>query len=207
MNEKIERRYMPAAELRIEEVEENGTKKKKIAGYASVFNSPSVDLGGFREIVKPGAFDRNFGPNGPTADVRALVDHDPSKILGRTKSGTLSLSVRSKGLYVEIDPPDTQVARDLMKTIERGDVDAMSFGFRTHGDKWGKKDGETIRELTDVELFDVSAVTFPAYPDTQVALRSLDLFQKENPEDPAPQAPEPGVQVSVRRRQLDLLDA
>jgi len=157
------------------EVKAAETEKPKIAGYAAVFNKLSQDLGGFRELIKPGAFAKTI----QNADVRALWNHDPNYVLGRTKSGTLKLEEDETGLYIEIDPPDTQWARDLMESIRRGDVDQMSFGFRTVADSWRTENGETIRELLEVELFDVSPVTFPAYPQTSVGVRSAEDVYKE----------------------------
>lgn len=147
------------------------SEEPKITGHAAVFNQWSEDLGGFREIIRPGAFAKTI----KEADVRALFNHDPNYVLGRNKAGTLRLEEDKKGLAIEIDPPDTQWARDLTTSIQRGDIDQMSFGFRTVKDKWGD-DGETNqRELLEVELFDVSPVTYPAYPQTSVGVRSIDL--------------------------------
>lgn len=141
----------------------------KIVGYAAVFGTESEDLGGFTETIRVGAFTETLKSK---PDVRALVDHDSRQILGRTKSGTLSLSVDTIGLRAEIQPPDTQVGRDVMESIRRGDIDQMSFGFRTTEDEWNED--FTRRELIGVDLFDVSVVAFPAYRDTSVAVRSRD---------------------------------
>jgi len=162
-----ERRFLKVSELRIKDGGDD--KPKTIIGYPAVFNKLSEDLGGFREKISPGAF-----ATLETDDVRALVDHDPSKILGRNKSGTLKLEQNTKGLKATIKPPDTQTGRDIMASIARGDIDGMSFGFRTVTDSWETVDGEEIRTLEKVELFDVSPVTYPAYLDTSVAVRSLD---------------------------------
>jgi HK97 family phage prohead protease len=137
-----------------------------------------------REKIAPGAFSRTLAEK---ADVRALVDHDPSKIIGRTKSRTLKLDENSKGLKVEIKPADTQAGRDILKSVERGDVDQMSFGFRTVKDEWeDHKDGTATRTLVDVDLFDVSPVTFPAYADTTIAARSLELRRQGGAKSQAP---------------------
>jgi len=160
----------PSAELRVEQTDEGPI----LTGYAAVFDSLSVDLGGFREKIQRGAFGRTLQEK---PDVRALVNHDPSLVLGRTKSGTLDLAEDRKGLAVRIKPPDTQVGRDIVTSIERGDVSQMSFAFRAVGDAWDRGGGDSppIRTLTDVDLFDVSAVTYPAYPETIVQTRSADL--------------------------------
>lgn len=144
--------------------------KRKITGYAAVFNSLSENLGGFREMIMPGAFADTL-----KADVRALLNHDPNLLLGRTVANTLVLSEDELGLRYEILPPDTTYARDLMISLDRGDLDQSSFGFRVIEDSWVRPTDEEpipIRKLHKVELFDVSPVTFPAYPATSAGVRS-----------------------------------
>lgn len=158
------------AEVRVKKSDDG---KRTITGHAAVFNSLSEPLGGFREKIAPGAFKGTL-----TADVRALWNHDPNHVLGRTTSGTLRLSEDERGLAIELDAPDTQMARDLIVLMERGDVSQMSFGFRTIDDAWEKKDGENVRTLKKVELFDVSPVTFPAYTETDVAVRSMQAWEE-----------------------------
>jgi len=153
-----------------------GETAPRIVGYAAMFNKMSEDLGGFREKIMPGAFD---GAMAEGADIRALVDHDSGKPIGRTTNGTLKLEQNSKGLKINIKPPDTTAGRDIAESIKRGDVDGMSFAFRTIEDAWHTEDGQEVRELHKVELFEVSPVTFPAYPDTSVGLRSLDQHRNE----------------------------
>lgn len=165
----FERRFLRVSELRI--TGGGDDKPKTIVGYAAVFNKLSEDLGGFREKISPGAFTATLEKDD---DVRALIDHDTSKILGRNKSGTLKLEQNSKGLKATIKPADTQAGRDIMTSLERGDIDGMSFGFRTIEDKWETVKSEEIRTLLEVQLFDISVVTYPAYPDTSVAVRSLE---------------------------------
>jgi HK97 family phage prohead protease len=155
------------AELRV--VAADGTPTK-IAGHAAKFDSLSEDLGGFRERIAPGAFAKSI----QSGDIRALWNHDANIVLGRNKAGTLRLSEDSAGLAFEVDAPDTQLVRDMvMAPIARGDVNQCSFGFYTMADKWAKVDGEWIRTLLECELFDVSPVTYPAYPSTDVAVRRL----------------------------------
>lgn len=196
----IERRYVAGA-VRVSAGDMSDEKKpKKMVGYAAKFNSRSVDLGGFQEVLAPGAFDRAIREN---HDVRALIDHIPSKIIGRTASGTLRLAVDSTGLAVENDLPDTQAARDLIVSMERGDVTGMSFGFRVmpDGDSWARDDsGVLIRTVNDLELFDVSAVTYPAYPQTEVSARCLEMAKRAA----EPQAP-PLERLARELRAFDYL--
>lgn len=187
----IERRALKGAEVRAAEGE------RKIVGYAAVFNSLSEDLGGFREVILPGAFDRALREG---HDVRALWNHNPDVVLGRTKSGTLKLSVDEKGLRSEIDPPETRAAEDVLTSIRRGDVDGMSFAFRVLTDNWRTEGGEQLRELADLELLDVSPVAYPAYPATQVSARALERA-KEPVATPPPPEPEglPAINIRLRR--------
>tara|TARA_R110002020_G_scaffold403097_3_gene613201 strand:+ start:148 stop:726 length:579 start_codon:yes stop_codon:yes gene_type:complete len=145
--------------------------KRTLEGYASMFGN-SYDLGRFDEVVEAGAFTRALSEQ---QDVRALVDHDPARVIGRSKNGTLEMREDSRGLFTRIYLPDTQEGRDLATLVDRGDLDAMSFGFTVQADRWEKKEGRNTRYITDVDLFDVSVVAFPANPDTSVALRSLEL--------------------------------
>ena len=110
-------------------------------------------------------------------DVRALFNHDPNHLLGRTTSGTLKLSVDQVGLQYKIVPPDTQAGRDTVESIKRGDLTGSSFSFSIMEDKWEKKtDGKLqidIRTLLNVQMFDVGPVTFPAYTSTSTGVRQL----------------------------------
>ncbi|MDA0780666.1 MAG: HK97 family phage prohead protease [Rickettsiales bacterium] len=172
----VERRAFNVSNIELRAEGEGEDLTKKIVGHAAIFNQLSEDLGGFQEKIEPGAFSKSL----KNADVRALWNHDANFILGRNKAGTLTLSEDKTGLAIEILPPDTQFARDLMVSMERGDVTQMSFGFRTIKDKWETEAGKDIRTLLEVEIFDVSPVTYPAYTQTDVALRSLDVWKKDN---------------------------
>ncbi len=152
-----------------------------ITGYAAVFNSFSEDLGGFREIIRPGAFKEALAGG---QDVRGLVNHDPSQLLGRTASGTMRLKEDRRGLRFEIDAPKTTAAKDVVESIRRGDMTGSSFSFQVRGDEgdnW-RTEGEdrVIRELLSVDVMDVGPVTFPAYPASvaETTKRSLDKLQK-----------------------------
>lgn len=159
----MEKRSFQLIELRANE------DNTAIEGYASVFNKKSEDLGGFREIIKPGAFKDAI----PKSDVRALFNHDPNFVLGRTTNGTLELSEDDKGLKVRISPiMENSWVKDLVNSMKRGDIDQMSFGFTVEDDNFETVQGENIRTINKVqELFDVSPVTYPAYPQTSVSAR------------------------------------
>jgi HK97 family phage prohead protease len=152
---------------------------RTLSGYAATFNTRSCKIGGkFIEMLAPGAFTKVLAK---TPDVRMLVNHDPTHILGRTMSGTLELSQDDRGLQFRCMLPDTQVARDAYESIKRGDMSQCSFGFGLEkgDDSWG--DGlddrgvacpiRTIRNVS--ELADVSCVTYPAYEETSVVARKL----------------------------------
>ena len=139
-----------------------GAEGHKIRGYAMVFNTLSADLGGFRELIMPEAVDRTLREG---LDVRALVDHDPSKVLGRTKAGTLTLAKDAHGLRAEIDPPDTNAGRDILALVSAATWPACrsrlpSFGRRR---AFERRDGGHVRIVSDMIITDVSIVTFPAY--------------------------------------------
>lgn len=172
MKDKDELRSFDLSEFRVDSTE---GAMPKMRGYAAMFNSLSGDLGGFREMIAPGAFAKSL----ESADIRAVFNHDSNIVLGRNKAGTLRLKEDRNGLAFEIDPPDTQAARDLIISINRGDINQMSFRFRAIDDKWERRDGEMIRILKEVRLLDVSPVTFPAYIDTDIAVRSMEKAIKE----------------------------
>jgi HK97 family phage prohead protease len=169
-----EYRTLPLTELRTAETE----GKRTIEGHAAVFQRWSELLGGifpFKEKVRAGAFSKTIESD----DIRALFNHDPNHVLGRNKAGTLELAEDNQGLFVRIYPPDTGWARDLQVSIDRGDISQMSFGFTVEKDRWSDEGGIDTRELLEVKLYDVSPVTFPAYPDTDVSVRSYDNYQAE----------------------------
>lgn len=158
-------------------------KAPVLEGHAAVFNQLSDDLGGFREQIVPGAFAEAI-----KGDVRALWNHDNDLVLGRTKSGTLTLAEDEIGLAFRVMPPDTDWFRARRKSIERGDVTGASFGFWTESDEWQTENGQKVRTILKIrELLEISpGVTFPAYPQadivlrsTGVALRSLDRWEAE----------------------------
>jgi len=177
MSEKnLERRQIKLDKLEVRAAADGAPAK--IVGHAAVFNSAAEIGSSFREQIMPGAFADSIGSD----DVRALFNHDPNYVLGRNTAGTLRMSEDDIGLAIEVDPPDTQWARDLMVSIGRGDISQMSFGFCALEETWDyAEDGSATRTLKKVRLFDVSPVTYPAYDDTDVAVRSLEQFRKAHP--------------------------
>lgn len=154
------------------ELRAEGDEPPRIVGYAAKFGREANIGDWFTEVIRPGAFSRAIAED----DVRALFNHDPNYVLGRNVAGTLTLSEDATGLRIEVTPPDTQWARDLVETIRRGDVDQMSFAFRVISETWTRREGQTpdvLRELVEVRLYDVSPVTYPAYADTEVSVREL----------------------------------
>lgn len=186
-------------------LEQRANEPTKIRGYAAVFNQLSEDLGGFREQLATGAFSDAIG----NSDVRALINHDSNLVLGRNRSDTLTLREDATGLYVEIVPPDTQAARDLVELMKRGDVNQMSFAFTvSKEDQTWTRDGSgpwlrTIKKVS--RLYDVSVVTYPAYPQTSAAVRELQHVQDAEAAKAQAEAEEQR-QRAARGRELELLD-
>jgi len=174
----IERRALNIHELRFVG---DDTGPRKLVGYAALFNSPSEGMP-FDEVFARGAFTETIKND----DIRCLLNHDPNFVLGRTSAGTLTLKQDKRGLLMEATPPDTQWARDLAVTVGRGDISQMSNGFIMVEQKLSFANNRQKRSLTAVKLMDVSPVTFPVYPDTEVALRSIDAWQKAHPEVDVP---------------------
>jgi HK97 family phage prohead protease len=166
-----ERRFFPFGEAELRVIEgDNGTKK--IIGKAAVFGKMSQNLGGFQEKLHPKAFDKVL----KTADVRGLRNHDPDKLLGRTKSGTMRLHTDKDALHYEIDVPQTTEGRDTVEMIKRGDLDGSSFSFMVDddGDEWDDESDPPTRTVHSIrDLFDVGPVTYPAYLDTSTGTRAL----------------------------------
>jgi HK97 family phage prohead protease len=180
----IERRFFEIVDGDTDEptVEVRDEGSPKIRGLAAAYQKWSLDLGGFREIIEPGAFDRVLSKR--KLDVVALFDHE-GQPLGRTTSGTLRLSTDERGLNYEIDPPDTQLGRDVQTLIRRRDLFGSSFAFTVDpkGEAWSQDEkGNTTRTIREFSgLYDVSIVTHAAYgPATSVAVRSLERWRSEN---------------------------
>jgi hypothetical protein len=138
---------------------------RKLAGYAATFGTPAA-IGDFTETIRSGAFRASLAAQ---SDILALVDHDPARLLGRTRSGTLRLLEDGKGLSFEVDVPPTTLGNDVLAMAERRDLGGMSFGFRIVDEAWPD---QRTRELRAVELVEISVVHgFPAYSGTSVQAR------------------------------------
>lgn len=147
---------------------------RMLFGYAAVFNSPT-DIGdAWTELFLPGAFRSSFNDS-----ICALHSHDRSRVLGRVGAGTLRLAEDDHGLRYEIDLPDTTDGRDLAVSVERGDIGGMSFGFVATRQTWDDTVTPPRRTIAEATLLEVTVTAFPAYPDTNVGLRSLDDTRKE----------------------------
>jgi len=148
-----------------------------LTGHAAVFDSLSIDLGGFREIIAPGAFRRTIREGNQFA----IHYHDYADLLGSTRSGTLKLSEDPRGLCFELAVPDTSLGRDVHTLVKRGDLLHMSFSFLVNGyagEKWRElSNGRLERTLLDVDLFEVSTVARPAYMDTKVSAGARAMTQ------------------------------
>lgn len=167
--------------------------------YFALFNS-DTDMGWYTERIAPGFFDDVMSD-----DVRCLINHDANYILGRSngKAGTLRLGVDEKGLFGEFDlDPDISYHSDLIESMERGDIDQCSFAFCTKEESWnyGENGANDVRTLIKAEMLqDVSVVTFPAYKDTTVALRSKDL----NKPAPPVKVDNSNIDAAIRLRALE----
>lgn len=153
------------------------TEENIVEGYALKFNTESRNLGGFIETITPEALE-----GVDLSDVRCFLDHDSSKLLGRTSSGTLKLNVDETGLYFRCILPNTSVGRDAMELVTRGDLNQCSFGFTVEQDKWAKGNDIMMRSINKIgNLFEISLVSIPAYDDTdvRVAQRSMENATNE----------------------------
>lgn len=189
-----------------EEIKAVDNEKMIVEGYALRFNTLSNDLGGFVETISPQAL-----KDADLSDVRCLIDHDSSKVLGRTTSDTLKLKVDDTGLYFRCQLPDTSYSRDLYENIRLGNINQCSFGFilDEDGDTIEKRDdGLFKRTLNKIRsLFDVSVVTYPAYNDTDVApaLRSIEEIKDKEKEEIRKREEEQRKKNELLKLKLDLL--
>jgi len=168
----MERRFLPVQGL--EARDEAGIMA--ISGVTARFNSESEDLGGFTEVIAPGAFDEAV----LVSDIRALYNHDPNFILGRAKAGTLELEIREDGLHYRV-PALPESRRDVYEAVQRGDVTGNSFAFTVERDRWEQRsEGKPLRVIEKVrELFDVGPVVYPAYQNTVVSARAITTAKEQ----------------------------
>ena len=164
--------------VKLEKRMDGESTEQVVVGHAAVFDQLSEDLGGFKERIHKNAFDDVLDN-----DVRAFFNHDPNHLLARVSSGTLKLSIDEKGLKYEFSVPDTSSGRDLLVSMERGDISQSSFAFTIQDDSWDKENGRDIRTINKVKrLYDVSPVSIPAYPganDLAVAQRGLAIYNEQ----------------------------
>lgn len=187
----LERRIFPDQELRIEG---EGDASPTLVGHAAVFNTLTEELWGFQERVAPGAFAESIKKD----DVRALFNHDPNLVLGRNTAGTLEMREDNKGLWIRNTLPNTETGREVAELVRRGDVSQMSFAFMTIDASWETKDEIEIRTLEKVQLFDVSPVTYPAYPTTGVSLRAFQVAIDELKDFKRPSGARPRLRRAKR---------
>ena len=155
---------LPDIELR--EHEGEGTK---LGGLGIPFGQWSEDLGGFREQILPGAFKASI----ETDDIRSLSNHNSDHVLGRKSAGTLRLTEDKRGISYEVDLPDTTWANDLAESIRRGDIRENSFAMFVTDDFFEERDGMLWRTVRVAQLKEIGPQPFPAYPQSDVAIRSL----------------------------------
>jgi HK97 family phage prohead protease len=162
-----EKRQIRAVSTDFQTREENDTPH--ITGYFAVFNSTYEIGSGMTESIAPGAFQNTL-----SADIRALVNHDSTLVLGRTKAHTLELKEDERGLWGDITiNPEDRDAMNLYERVRRGDVDQCSFGFNIVREETEvKENGDIHWRIQEVELFEVSACTFPAYEQTNISART-----------------------------------
>lgn len=157
---------------------DDNSKDPIIEGYFAVFDSPYQISSNYSESIARGAFTETL----KDADVRALINHDTSKVLGRTKAGTLELREDEKGLWgrIHINSNDTE-AMNLYERVKRGDVSQCSFGFRIQSQETKVNENKVHWIIKQVRLFEVSACTFPAYEQTGISARQKDIeeFRKK----------------------------
>jgi HK97 family phage prohead protease len=206
----MEMRFTPSGSVT---VETRADGKRIIAGYGAVFYDASRAGTEYQlwpdliERVAPTAFNRALTER---QDVRGLFNHDANQVLGRSSAGTMRITVDQMGLRYEIEPPETQIGRDVSTVIGRGDVTGSSFSFTVRKQSFeDREDGTTVRTLEDVDLYDVGPVTFPAYEATTTALRSGDAADALTARDAwraekAVQRQREADAVAVRMRFLEL---
>lgn len=183
-------------EKRVFELRKADKESRKIGGYAAMYDKESENLGWFVERIAPGAFKES-----DMSDVRALVNHNDDLILARSSAGTLELKEDETGLYFEFEAPNTTAGNDCLENIRNGNYSQCSFAFTVKNAKWENetRDGKNvdIRIIEEIEkVYDVSVVTYPAYPDTTVAVRSREAIKE------AETKPKTDRELQARRKRV-----
>lgn len=177
--------------------EENGDMV--LEGYAAKFESRSELLGNFYETIQRGAFSDVL-----QNDVVALLNHDSNYVLARSSNGTLSLTQDETGLKATFKIADTSYGRDVWKLVKEGLLERMSFAFQVGKDSWGKVDGTPLRKIESVSrLFDVSVVTYPAYPETSIAARDMATALSEKLAEASEDTKEEGLALKRKHTELE----
>lgn len=167
MTRTFERRTFNLTDIQIRAADEK-TGRLSFSGRPVVYDQLSLDMGGWQEVIKPGAASRTLADK---PDVRFLINHDPNLLLARSTSGTMTMGEDTSGMTIGADMADVSYARDLAVSLERGDIDQMSFGFWITRDEWSGN-LHVVHEF-DLDGGDVSVVTFPAFAQTSAELRSV----------------------------------
>jgi len=196
-------RYTPQAAVSIATRAKEPAAPKVITGYGAVFYN-AADPGteytmwsDFVERVMPGCFDRSIRED----DVRSFFNHDENQILGRNQAGTLALSIDPTGLRYDVEPPDTELGRSVFEAVRRRDVSGSSFMFAEGDVVWRQIGDLVIRELNEVQLWEVGPVVFPAYPSSTSEVRSAMVAEAKRH---GIHLDRPQNTVGVRRRLLEL---
>lgn len=203
MGDELEQRAFGLSNVEIRAAEDG---VQRLSGYFIEWEKLSNPiLGLFQEKFQRGAFQNLNG-----GDIKALWQHDPSKVLGRTTNGTLQISEDERGAKFEIEPAaNISWHQDAMRSIQRGDVSEMSFMFRASADSWDDSNPDmAIRTVTQANLFEISPVTFPAYPQTSVSTRSAqEIFKSYTEQRSNEHKPEENNRklLELRRKKLELL--
>lgn len=196
--------YLAYEDLELRRLTDSTTKLDTLVGRAIPYEKRSELMYSLMyEILRKGTFTKSLATN---PDVRAYVDHDTGKIIGRTKAKTLTLTEDADGVNFRMQVPDTTYGIDLLKAIDRGDITGMSFGFKATKNTWGQHNGKELRDITEANLLEISTVSSPAYLDTNVYQRSMENVYKELKEHKRLLQDAIINQNDILKRRLDLFE-
>lgn len=179
------RELIGPGEIRAESTADGRTILRGLAApFDTLSGAISEEGRTFRELIRPGAFARSLAAR----PVVALAGHRTWPPLGSTRAGTLALRETDRGLEFELDPPATETGREVIEAARRGDLGGMSFGFNpaNDGESWEQRDGMPLHVLREVELYEISFVTWPAYPRTNATAAVRSLIEWERSQVPTP---------------------